>query len=81
MSRPELPGPPPDCDWKLTRASGILFSLSCQLRWNSTLVTVRLFFSVRNILALSTLMRENADCTSGASCSIVRTRSVTRSVC
>ena len=80
MSRPVLPGPPPDCDWNETRASGILFNRSAQLRWNSTLVIVRFFLSVRKMFALPTLIREKADWTSGAAASMSRTPSATASV-
>ena len=66
------PKPPPDCDWKLTRASAIVWNLGATLRSHSTDVIGRSFLSVRKMSALVGLMSAKAAstvCVSAASIS------------
>src|SRR3546814_4482403 len=60
MSRPK---PPPDCDWKLTRASAISCNLGAISRSQSTLDCSCPFFSVRYMVAFVGSISEKAEST------------------
>ena len=79
MSRPK---PPPDWDWKLTRASAIDWNLGATLRSHSTELIGRSFFSVKKMSALVGSMSAKAASTTSVSAdSISATLRVTAVVC
>ena len=79
MSRP-VP-PPPLCDWKEIRASGIFCSSGSRPRSNSIEVFLRSSFNDTNTVALVSRTRVKARSTSGCAYINVDTRSAIFSVC